>query len=1104
VKVGMSEGGRAAVVPGLNRRAAVADLRQALTDAVVAVPAMSQLANRRLLISMIKSGAVDFPEIQEHAEARLHTVEIVLACLNCRGGLRSLVLALEVIAPDVAGTRTARQVVEAANLLGVVAEAEIQKLHELLRAVVRSSSVDWRDLVRGVAPEIADQSTNLVAAFDSLAARTPQPDTVPPALSLVEAAAASVNGGLQRDLEQWFTAQMQRLDIRPDSDSVDSTRDDSSEGKDNPVGASLRVATISDETDNPGSVVEASDGDAMGLVASTGRTPQVEKLPQIWGDIPPKNPHFTGREELLSLLHRQLGSSREAAVLPHTLHGMGGVGKSQVAIEYVHRHSADFDLVWWIPAERPAQILASLTKLAQRLGLEVTPEANNAVPAVQEALSTGKIPYKDWLLVFDNAEQLKDVRSFFPTGGGGKILVTSRNREWANFAKALEVDVFTREESKDLLTTRNVELSALDADRLAAALGDLPLAVEQAAAWYAATGMAVDEYLRLLDDKRLELLEETSSEYPWSVAATFTVSLERLAEENPAAFQLLQVCSFLAPEPIPRELFAGSPVAPIAEQLDETLADTYKLGRAIRAIQRYSLAKFDHRHNTLQMHRLVQAVLIADMAEDIREIRRRGAQTLLANGNPGSPATRSRWERYQGLWPHVVVSHAYEATDPRVRALVFDMVQFLFHWGDHEGCRDLAMLAFARLQADVERADPHALRMAKYLAWIQWVLGDFQAAAELNQRALSLYQTHSTNDDEGTIDAMSNTAASLRSQGRFVEARDLDEQALKTSRRVFGPDDPTTLNAAHSMGVSLRLTGQFVAARELDEDTYRRRSEVFGQNAESSLLTLSNLSIDQRESGDYIGARIRQDDCYQRYLTEFGPQNPAALKAARNLAVARRKAGDHESARRLTEETLGRFARRYGEDYPDTMAAALNLAVDLRHAGELGRARELGEETLERYRSAFTGDHPHTRSAQANLAIVYRQQGDAQRALDTSTAALTVLTDVLGPDHPVTLTCATNLASDLYEIGDAEAAFERDTDTLARSERVLGVEHPSTLACAVNLVLDLRRLGRDAAADKIYGDTMLRFRRSLGDRHPATLNARESLRADCDVDPMPI
>ncbi|WP_275413638.1 FxSxx-COOH system tetratricopeptide repeat protein [Plantactinospora endophytica] len=1115
---------------------------------------MNALPDRRLLINLVRRDVINFPDVQERPEARLHVVEIVLACLGNPGGLRALVAALSTMAPDAPGTKRATQLIESAALLNLLPDSEVKRIHELLRRAEdgRPDPGWWRPTVSTSAPRLPGTVRNLTAAFDHLATQPIGQHRVPAALALVSDVAAQLDGPIAVELSHWAEGHAERLELLEEFRALRRQPDDSAEEAavvaasagpadgpaiphqseappeeaDDSVGedpqGTGQIDTISasspagsdrlveigptDVADLP--VQSESDagllrGDPMPPVAPTQRS--TAKLPQVWGDVPQRNPNFTGRKELLEHLHNELQTSRETAVLPQALHGMGGVGKSQVAIEYVHQHSGDYDLVWWVPSEQDGQILASLTKLAQRLDLEVSPEANSAVPAVREALSTGQVPYDSWLLVFDNAETPDEVQKYFPTGGAGKILVTSRDLDWARVSQAIEVDVFTREESRTFLRKRNPELSDADTDRLAEALGDLPLAIEQAAAWRAATGMPVDEYLALLEDKRIELLDASPSpDYKRSVAAAWKLSLERLKEVNESAFQLLQICSFFAPEPISRDLFAGSPTAPITPALDTTLSDKFRLSRAIRDIQRYALARIDHRRNTLQIHRLIQAVLVGEMGDDERELMRRGAHTLLANGNPNNPSRRERWENYLALRPHVAVSRAVESTDPRVQDLVFGIVQFLYHWGDHTGSEELAEEAYGLWVRHRGETAPQTLRLAKWLGWTRWINGKYREARELNQHTLELYRQTLGEEDEGTIDAMYMVSIDLRTSGDFTAARELDEQALAIARREFGDDDFATLVCASSLGVSLRLNGEFARAAKLDRDTADRRATLLGSDDEATLNTLNGLCIDMRESGSYLEARRQQEELYARHLTAFGPDAPATLRAARTLAVARRKAGDHSGALSLAETTLEKYRRRYDDDYPDTIATAVNFAIDLRHTGDLAGALELGEATLERYGRMFGPHHSYTLSARTNLAIVLRLQGDVEAAYRHNKEALELLHSTLGDDHPVTLICATNLASDLYALGKVQEAYEQDTDTLARSERTLGVEHPSTLACSVNLALDLRALGRVNEADKILADTMARLRRVLGDRHPATLNAIQNVRADCDVDPMPL
>ena len=560
-------------------------------------------------------------------------------------------------------------------------------------------------------------------------------------------------------------------------------------------------------------------------MTSVASTQQLAPLPQIWGDVPQRNPNFTGRETLLADLHSALSSRQETAVLPQALHGMGGVGKSQMAIEYVHRHSADYDVVWWVPAEQESQIQASLTRLALRLHLDVGPDP---ATAVREALSTGASGYRSWLLVFDNAESPKNVQKYLPTGGAGQVLITSRDSDWARITRSVEVDVFTRDESTAFLRKRDPDLSDASAGRLADALGDLPLAIEQAATWQIATGMPVDEYLALLTDKRIELLDDVpSSGYPDSVAAAFELSLEKLQAVNPAARQLLQICSFFAPEPFSRDFFKGSS-ATITGELDVMLGDSFRLSRAIRDIQRYALARFDHGRNALQIHRLVQTVLIGRMAEDERIRMRLGAHTLLANNMPVSPSRPVDWPAYQALLPHVAASRAVESSDPRVQQLVDGVVRYLYHSGDHVGSQALAEEALKWCRENDGAAAQQTLRMAQWVGHLRWKNGQFAEARTLNLETLDLSRRTYGERDEGTTFARYLVSIDRRTEGDFIGSCDLDEQGMQAARNEFGVDDPVTLILAHSLGVSLRLNGEFARARAVDEDTLGRRETLFG------------------------------------------------------------------------------------------------------------------------------------------------------------------------------------------------------------------------------------------------------------------------------------
>ncbi|QNP75200.1 tetratricopeptide repeat protein [Streptomyces roseirectus] len=834
--------------------------------------------------------------------------------------------------------------------------------------------------------------------------------------------------------------------------------------------------------------------------------------PAVWENVPPRNPNFIGREALLADLAARLTDSRSpTAVLPEAMYGLGGIGKSQLAIEYVYRHQADYDLVCWIPSERTPGIVNTLSHLAGRLGVGESGDAAATVSQALDALRRG-IPYTRWLLVFDNAENAQTLAPFLPNARHGAVLITSRNPQWEDIAGCVEVDVFSRAESVALLNKRGPALTPEDADLLAEALGDLPLAIEQAAAWRAQTGMTAREYLRLFDEKRSDLLFEGAPNlYQESVATAWNVSLDRIEETNPEALHLLQVCAYLAPEPIPRSLFSGAHRGAITRELDVALADPMRLGRAVREIKRFSLARIDPRNNSLQMHRLVQLVLLQRMTPHEQERMRLGAQSLLASADPRDPESNAQWYRYSELYPHVVASDAIHSADPWVRDLVHNTARYLQRFGDHDSALDFTREAHHAATELFGAEDEKTLQLAFWLGWILFSMGRYQEAADINRATLDVHEralppgpTRAAQTNESHLDAIGAVAADLRVKGDFTQALELSRRVFETATEAFGEDDACTLNAAHNLGVALRLVGRFQEAYELDRTTWELKQTLLGAEHEQTLLTRVGLTIDERELGLYRHARNRQEEVVSQYLRHLREDNAAVLHARRVLAVARRKAGDHEAALELSEQVLGVMEERFGPTHPDTIAATLGLSVDLRYTGRLERARELAEASLAHYRRIFGDHHPHTVSAQANLAITSRLDDLCETAHTLDRAAYTTLLAALGERHPLTLVVATNLASDLAALGRHEEALALGARTHALSAGLLGEAHPSTLSLAANQALDLTALGRHDEAAALHDQVVHEMRDRLGPDHPATTALTDRDRANCFIDPLPL
>uniref|UniRef100_A0AAU3IES0 FxSxx-COOH system tetratricopeptide repeat protein n=1 Tax=Streptomyces sp. NBC_01393 TaxID=2903851 RepID=A0AAU3IES0_9ACTN len=834
--------------------------------------------------------------------------------------------------------------------------------------------------------------------------------------------------------------------------------------------------------------------------------------PRIWS-LPPRNQNFTGRTELLSLLDESLGEGT-TTVLPEAIHGMGGVGKTQLAIEYAYRHQSEFDIIWWIPSERPGQIGQSLVELARRLGLTTTSEINVAGPAVREALREGK-PFSKWMLIFDNADSPEQVRPYFPTGGTGTILVTSRNRRWGLVGGSLEVDVFTREESKQLLRGSGPMLMEKEAEALAEALGDLPLALVQAAAWRTETGMPASEYLRLFESKKSELLETAPPpDYQLPVAAAWNVSLDHLETRSLAALRLLQLCSYFAPDPISRKILSrreSNRDDPFPE-LNSTLSDPMKLARAIREINRYSLARIDHRTNSIEMHRLVQHVLINRMSPQEQDSMRESAHRLMATADPGTPTDPTSWDRYAELYTHVMASDALRSSQSWTRDLVINVAKYLYHWGDHEVAVDFSESAWKTWLQLFGEEDQQTLLMGQWLTWMYWTVGRYQEASDLVEHVRRVYDRVADSDAESTLDAIDTEAGVRRAEGRFQDAVELNRVAYERAVNAFREDDPVTLNIAHNLGVSLRLSGAFREALELDRRTWELKLRVFGRDEQRSLITENSIAIDVREIGDYIGARRLQESALSASRELFGSDNPNTIDTVRELGIACRKAGDHARALELALESQEGFTRRYGETHPRSLASALTLAIALRQNGDLDAAHARGLQVCAGYRTVFHTRHPYTMSADVGLAVSERLLGRPEEARRLDEAAQEALVDIVGPLHPFALVTAINLASDLAALGDHQAAADTGRDVLARCLETFGPDHPTTLACAGNLAQDLVSVGLHDEGAALRRDTGERLDRVLNTAvgeestalHPASVEFRAGARANCDIDPLPL
>jgi hypothetical protein len=823
----------------------------------------------------------------------------------------------------------------------------------------------------------------------------------------------------------------------------------------------------------------------------------------IWGEIPPRNPNFTGRDNLLQALRERL-TAKAVALLPPAQHELGGVGKTGLAIEYAYRHVTDYDLVWWVPAEQISLARSCLADLAGRLGVPASTDINRTVDAVLQALRTGR-PYARWLLVYDNAGDPDELTPLIPApADAGHVLITSRDPRWARHAATFEVDVLQRAESVALLRRRVPHVSPGDADRLAETLGDLPMAVVQAAAWQAETGTTVEEYLRLFDRRRSRLrAEDLPDDYPLAHAVTWELAFERLRAESPAAARLLELCAFFGSEPISLRLLATGRYAELPPPLNETLSDRDLLDGAVRNIDRYALAILDRAHDTIQIHRLVQALLHARLTEPEQAAIRRHVHLVLAAANPKTtPGDETAFPQRAEIAPHVVPSGIIDGDSREVRQVSLDQVRYLYVLGDYEGSRRLGEMVLRHWRAKHGPDDEQTLIAGGYLANALRGLGDIPGAARLNGDTLDRMRRALGDDHPLTLITASGVGADLRLHGEFTRARLLDEDTLRRTRRVLGDNEARTLRCANNLGVDRRLMGDFAGALELDSEIHNRYRRLLGDGHRDTILAVIQMARDQHGLGEYRQALELQEESFEPCRALFGPDHALVLEAAISLAVTLRKSGQNGRARRISEETFQLARRRFGDDHHDTLLACSGLANDLVVTGDPHGGRRMAEQALAGCIRVFGEDHPFVHMCAVHLGIALRALGELSAARAADEATFASLHRLFGNDHYYTLCSATGLANDLLLLGEYEKAYELSSDTLARSRRVRGQEHPYTLACAHNHSLIDDVLGAAERDGRAYALTLLR--RRLGENHPEVLAAAHGKPVECDIQPTPL
>src|SRR5579875_264468 len=688
--------------------------------------------------------------------------------------------------------------------------------------------------------------------------------------------------------------------------------------------------------------------------------PPPDERPHVWTVPFARNPYFTGRELIFDRLQRALHSQDITALTqPHAVSGLGGVGKTQTAVEYAYRYRDEYHSVFWIHAETRDTAYSDLAQLADLLHLpeQDAQDMGRRVAAVKRWLAA----HSGWLLILDNVEDNALLADVLPSPLRGDALLTTRSQVLVPLARRIDLDEMFPEEGAVFLLRRaglvasDVSYGAIpsalrmEAKAIAEALDGLPLALDQAGAYIEETGCSLSDYLERYHTSRAALLRRRgggpTTDHPESVAATWSLSFERIKQQNAAAADLLAVCAFLPPDAIPEEIIREG-ASELGPHLGHVAVDPLELDEAIRDLRQFSLVRRDSENRMLSIHRLVQTVLREAMDEQEQRLWTERVVRAVSRVFPASGEDVAQW-------------HTCERLMPQVRVCTELLDEFV-----------LASPQAARL---CHQAGLYAMDQARY-----------RLAEELLKKALGIHSLlHSKHPASGidVAEAMNDLGIVYSKQKEYVKAEALMRQALALFEQIFGSYHADVAVVTTNVALQLLYQEKYVEAEPLFIQAlsiwqHHAVPEEFAHIA-CTTNNLAKLYVMQ-------GQLTRAEQYFRQALTLWehvkGPEHPDVARTLTNLARLYRDQGRHAEAESLFLRARAIREQRLGPDHPDTAQTLHDLAVLYLKQDRFTEAEPLFQLALEIRELALGNDHPLVMGTLTDYALLLRNNGRVAEA----------------------------------------------------------------------------------------------------------------------------
>jgi tetratricopeptide (TPR) repeat protein len=712
-----------------------------------------------------------------------------------------------------------------------------------------------------------------------------------------------------------------------------------------------------------------------------------ESFPHTWNVPYPRNPYFTGCEDRLTELAASLKTNRTAGLAqPRAISGLGGIGKTQIAVEYAYRYHADYQVVLWARAETREALLSSFTMCAQLLDLpgKASPDQAIAVDAFIQWMRT----HTQWLLILDNSDNLEVIKEFLPPTFGGHILLTTRAQAMGRLAQRIEVETMAPEIGA-LFLLRRATLIASDAsldqasasDREVAlaivrALGGLPLALDQAGAYLEETGASLLDYLHLYEEQKTALLNRRGgliTDHPEPVTTTWSISFQQVGQTNPSAADLLRFCAFLYPDMIPEEIIKEG-LGSFASPLHSVVKNPLAFYEALKALSDYSFVQRDTTNHALSMHRLVQVIVRDEMS---RKMYQQWAERAIRAVNAVFPVVEFT------MWPRCgrYLSNAQECAKliepnamkfPEAAHLLNKIGRYLHERGRYTEAEQPLKQALSIREQQLGLEHPDTATSLNNLGMLYYALGKYPETKALHTRALSIREQQLGLEHPDTATSLNNLGMLYFAQGKFKTAELLLEQALTIQERQLGLEGLATTRNLDNLGRLYYKMGKYAEAELLFKRIRVIRERFLGINHPDTASVLNNLGILYCEQGKYAEAEqlIRQALAIREQLLGFEhPTWAVNLDSLARLYDLQRK---YTEAETLYLQALAVQERQLEPDHPN-IAISLKYLANLYYTlGDYNRAEPLFERVLTIQVKRLGPEHPDTIDTLKNYALLLR------------------------------------------------------------------------------------------------------------------------------------